>query len=82
MEGYPVAEVAAMLDCPPGTVKSRCSRGRARLAVLLDVLADESPGARRRDEAHGDPGNPPAAAPSDRDGPARAASPRTPPPPT
>ncbi len=38
MEGYPVAEVAAMLDCAVGTVKSRCSRGRARLAVLLDLL--------------------------------------------
>ena len=32
MEGYPVAEVAAMLDCAEGTVKSRCSRGRERLA--------------------------------------------------
>ncbi len=31
MEGYPVAEVAEMLDCAVGTVKSRCSRGRARL---------------------------------------------------
>ena len=39
MEGYPVAEVAEMLDCAVGTVKSRCSRGRARLAVLLGVLA-------------------------------------------
>ena len=39
MEGYPVAEVAQILDCAEGTVKSRCSRGRARLAVLLaDVL--------------------------------------------
>jgi RNA polymerase sigma-70 factor (ECF subfamily) len=38
MEGYPVAEVAAMLDCAVGTVKSRCSRGRARLATLLGVL--------------------------------------------
>lgn len=39
MEGYPVAEVARILDCAEGTVKSRCSRGRARLAVLLaDVL--------------------------------------------
>ena len=35
IEGYPVEEVARMLDCPPGTVKSRCARGRARLAVLL-----------------------------------------------
>jgi RNA polymerase sigma-70 factor (ECF subfamily) len=35
MEGYPVAEVAAMLGCAEGTVKSRCSRGRTRLAGLL-----------------------------------------------
>jgi RNA polymerase sigma-70 factor (ECF subfamily) len=35
VEGYPVEEVARMLDCPTGTVKSRCSRGRARLAGLL-----------------------------------------------
>lgn len=32
MEGYPVEEVARILDCPTGTVKSRCARGRARLA--------------------------------------------------
>lgn len=37
MEGYPVAEVAVMLDCPTGTVKSRCARGRARLAGLLEL---------------------------------------------
>ena len=44
MEGYPVAEAALMLDCAVGTVKSRCSRGRARLAVLLaDLMGpDES----------------------------------------
>lgn len=41
MEGYPVAEAAAILDCAPGTVKSRCSRGRARLAPLLGVLRAE-----------------------------------------
>ena len=35
LEGYPVDEAARMLDCPPGTVKSRCARGRARLAALL-----------------------------------------------
>ena len=35
MEGYSVDEAAAILDCAPGTVKSRCSRGRAKLLPLL-----------------------------------------------
>jgi len=35
MEGYSVEETARILDCAPGTVKSRCSRGRARLLPLL-----------------------------------------------
>ncbi|MEJ7628296.1 MAG: RNA polymerase sigma factor SigM [Nocardioidaceae bacterium] len=35
MEGYSVEEVAAMVGCAPGTVKSRCARGRVRLAPLL-----------------------------------------------
>ena len=52
MEGYPVAEVAEMLDCAVGTVKSRCSRGRARLATLLGVLR---PGG---DAGHGPAGEP------------------------
>lgn len=42
MEGHPVADVALMLDCAVGTVKSRCARGRARLAVLLGVLRESS----------------------------------------
>jgi RNA polymerase sigma-70 factor (ECF subfamily) len=42
MEGYSVEETAAILGCAPGTVKSRCSRGRARLLPLLAGLA--SPG--------------------------------------
>lgn len=44
MEGYPVAEVAVMLGCAVGTVKSRCSRGRARLAELLGMLAPDGDG--------------------------------------
>lgn len=40
MEGYPVAEAAEILACAVGTVKSRCSRGRARLAELLGPLLD------------------------------------------
>jgi RNA polymerase sigma-70 factor (ECF subfamily) len=44
MEGYPVAQVAQMLDCPTGTIKSRCARGRTRLATLLTpVLGTGSP---------------------------------------
>jgi RNA polymerase sigma-70 factor (ECF subfamily) len=35
MEGYSIEEAAAILDCAPGTVKSRCARGRARLLPLL-----------------------------------------------
>lgn len=35
MHGYSVADAARALGVAPGTVKSRCARGRARLAVLL-----------------------------------------------
>jgi RNA polymerase sigma-70 factor (ECF subfamily) len=38
MEGYSVDEAAQLLGCPPGTVKSRCARGRARLVPLLQEL--------------------------------------------
>ncbi|MCW2757134.1 MAG: sigM [Nocardioidaceae bacterium] len=39
VQGYPVEEAARILECPTGTVKSRCSRGRARLAAALGHLA-------------------------------------------
>lgn len=48
MEGYSVEETARILDCAPGTVKSRCSRGRARLLPLLTTHAPEQPGAAAR----------------------------------
>jgi len=35
MYGWSVEDAAAVLECPPGTVKSRCARGRARLLPLL-----------------------------------------------
>jgi RNA polymerase sigma-70 factor (ECF subfamily) len=38
VEGYSVAETAQLLGVAEGTVKSRCARGRARLAVLLGHL--------------------------------------------
>ncbi|MDX6202289.1 MAG: polymerase sigma-70 factor, subfamily [Frankiales bacterium] len=49
-QGYPVDEVARLLSVPVGTVKSRCSRGRARLATLLrdpQSGADGNPGRHR-----------------------------------
>jgi RNA polymerase sigma-70 factor (ECF subfamily) len=66
MEGYPVAEVAVMLDCAEGTVKSRCSRGRQRLAVLLrERLGDRPPPPDRaaghgRERGHPEPPGEPA----------------------
>ncbi|HEX6470366.1 MAG TPA: RNA polymerase sigma factor SigM [Streptosporangiaceae bacterium] len=38
MLGYGVDEAARVLEIPTGTVKSRCARGRARLAPLLSHL--------------------------------------------
>jgi RNA polymerase sigma-70 factor (ECF subfamily) len=79
MEGYPVQEAGRILEVPTGTIKSRCARGRARLAVLLadldtrptrdaDLRAD--PGGTRAalDASHsGDPPNgPPVDPPSPR----------------
>ena len=56
VEGRPVAEAAEILGIPEGTVKSRCSRGRARLAVALaglrnpDAPADVTPAPRLYEE--------------------------------
>ena len=58
MEGYGVAEAAEILDCAVGTIKSRCARGRARLAPLLGVVHDG------REVTPDTSGNPPAPAPS------------------
>ena len=38
LQGFSVEEAGQVLGVPPGTVKSRCSRGRARLAVTLGHL--------------------------------------------
>ncbi|MGV0095739.1 MULTISPECIES: RNA polymerase sigma factor SigM [Streptomyces] len=44
MQGYPVAEAAEILEVPSGTVKSRCARGRAKLAPLVRHLRAETSG--------------------------------------
>lgn len=38
IQGFSVAETAQILDIAEGTVKSRCARGRAKLAVILGHL--------------------------------------------
>jgi len=45
LQGLPVEEAARVLGVPTGTVKSRCSRGRARLAVALGHLRNPAPSA-------------------------------------
>lgn len=60
MQGYPVAEAARILGVPPGTVKSRCARGRARLQPLVAHLRSAATAGAER------PGNsrPPAPRPT------------------
>jgi RNA polymerase sigma-70 factor (ECF subfamily) len=57
VQGYPVAEAAVILGVAEGTIKSRCARGRARMAISLGHLRP-SPGspsgipAAGRDDRH------------------------------
>jgi RNA polymerase sigma-70 factor (ECF subfamily) len=50
VQGYPVAEAAEILGVAEGTIKSRCARGRARMALTLGHL-------RRGDDGHLAAGN-------------------------
>ncbi|MFG3706830.1 RNA polymerase sigma factor SigM [Micromonospora sp. NPDC047670] len=70
VQGYPVAEVARILGVAEGTVKSRCARGRARLATQLGHLRpepasprQETPHRRKPPQAQEPPGPAPAAGP-------------------
>ena len=54
IQGYPVAEAAEMLGVAEGTIKSRCARGRARMALALGHL-------RGGDASHPTGGNQPTA---------------------
>ncbi|HEV7899522.1 MAG TPA: RNA polymerase sigma factor SigM [Planosporangium sp.] len=47
LQGYPVADAARVLGIAEGTVKSRCARGRARLAILLGHLRHPDPAEER-----------------------------------
>lgn len=54
MEGYSVADAAIALGVPTGTIKSRCARGRRKLAAELQTLradvARQEPGTGSRTE--------------------------------
>lgn len=54
LQGYPVAEAAGILGVAEGTIKSRCARGRARLAVLLGHLRDPDAADGRNPVVHSD----------------------------
>lgn len=41
VEGYSVSDAAHLLGVPPGTIKSRASRARARLAEILGHIRDD-----------------------------------------
>jgi RNA polymerase sigma-70 factor, ECF subfamily len=43
MQGYSVADTARLLGVAEGTIKSRCARGRVRLAQLLGYLNAGAP---------------------------------------
>jgi RNA polymerase sigma-70 factor (ECF subfamily) len=58
MLGYSVSDAAAVLGISPGTVKSRCARGRARLLPRLAHL-------RNRGGRYGAGAAPVAAVPQD-----------------
>jgi RNA polymerase sigma-70 factor, ECF subfamily len=55
VEGYSVAETAQMLGIAEGTVKSRCARGRAKLAKVLGHLRNPDANANVSGDALGRP---------------------------
>jgi RNA polymerase sigma-70 factor (ECF subfamily) len=54
VQGYPVAEAAEILGVAEGTIKSRCARGRSRMALALGHLRNGG------DDGHSPGGNHPA----------------------
>lgn len=41
MMGYSVDDAAQVMEVPPGTIKSRCARGRARLAPFSSTTGTD-----------------------------------------
>jgi len=54
LQGYSVADAAKVLDVAEGTIKSRCARGRARLAIILGHLRDPDSATGRNPNRSGD----------------------------
>jgi len=52
VQGFPVADAAEALGVPVGTIKSRCARGRARLAISLGHLRDPEGEGNRNEAGH------------------------------
>lgn len=76
--GLSMQEAAWSLQCAPGTVKSRCSRGRARLAALLsgyDLRRAPGPGTPTGSPAADPAGNQEGSGRVQDDGPRRTAGP-------
>ena len=42
LEGLSISEAASILQCPEGTIKSRCARGRSQLAEILGFLGNRT----------------------------------------
>jgi len=86
VQGYPVAEAAEILGVAEGTIKSRCARGRARMAIALRHLRGEPGAGHQRTEpgaGHRNEGDTPHAVERNHDaaksvpsGPAVASSPQ------
>lgn len=51
VQGWSIAEAADILEIPPGTVKSRCFRGRSKLASELEHLRNPDPASRVEPDA-------------------------------
>src|SRR3954465_1256777 len=51
LQGYSVADAAKVLEVAEGTIKSRCARGRPRLAIILGHLREPDPSGERNPPA-------------------------------